>query len=43
MMLIVHNAQDKPHDKESLAPSVDGARLRNLELEYSLNVVKKKT
>ena len=42
MMLIVHNAQDKPHDKESLAPNVDGARLRNLELEYNLNVVKKR-
>ena len=41
-MLIVHNAQDKPHDKESLAPNVDGARLRNLELEYNLNVVKKR-
>ena len=25
-MLIVHNAQDKPHDKESLAPSVDNAK-----------------
>lgn len=26
MMLIVHNAQDKPHDKESLAPNVDNAK-----------------
>lgn len=25
-MLIVHNAQDKPHDKELLAPSVDSAK-----------------
>ena len=25
-MLIVHNAQDKPHSKELLAPTVDSAK-----------------
>ena len=42
MMLIVHNAQDKPHDKEHWPPMLTVPRLRNLELEYNLNVVKKR-
>ena len=42
-MLIVHNVQDKPHDKESLAPSVDNAKAEKPWIRVQFKRCKKKT